>query len=213
MRVSYGEVIQGREYIAQLIIEKKRQSKFTVIDVGGTATGWSTNIADCFVDINENNVKHQFVFDICKESNWQNILNYVQKFGKFDYCICTHTLEDIYNPYVVLDNLPRIAKSGIISMPSIHTEINFVESVHWSGFLHHRYLFGHKNQSIMIAPKLPVIEKLKNKKVLNLVEEIRYEWQNEIHYTVFMNNYLGPNTDTVLRNLEQFIAEQQNGYN
>ena len=208
MNISFGEVMEGRQLIADYVIYQKSKKPFTVIDVGGSATGWSLPIAAAFVDINKvDTFKTQFVVDICKQDSWNDLLLYVAMNGKFDFSICTHTLEDIYNPYLVLDHLPLIAKSGIISMPSIKTELNFVESLNWSGFLHHRYLFGHKQNKIVIVPKLPVIEKL-TKQTLNVVEEIRYQWDNSIQYEVFMDNYLGPNTDTVLKRLEQFIKEQ-----
>jgi len=209
MKISFGEVKEGRQIIAAKIFKQKQLGKFTVIDVGGTAIGWSLFIADAFVDINKSSTdKLQFVFDLCKESGWKEILEYVEVNGKFDYAICTHTLEDIYNPYLVLDNLPKIAKAGIISMPSIKAEINLIETENWSGFLHHRYLFGHENGRMVIAPKLPVIEKLKNKQIQKINEEIRFEWSEDIPYDVFMNNYLGPTSETVLNNLENFIMLQ-----
>lgn len=210
IRVSYGEVFEGRQLIADGIFKIKNQRQFSVIDVGGSAIGWSIPFADAFIDINKCDTnRYQYNFDICKEQNWSEVLKDIDKVGKFDYCICTHTLEDIYNPYLVLDYLPRIAKAGIITVPSVKTETNFIESEHWLGFAHHRYLFGHNEDRMIVAPKLPVIEKLGNRKKLTSVEEIRIEWNDTIEYDVFMNNYLGPNTDTVLKNYEQFVGAQQ----
>lgn len=209
MRISFGEVMKGRQEIADFIFLQKSKKQFRVVDVGGQAVGWSLPVADAFVDINSTSTeKLQFVFDICKEKNWSSIIDYVEKNGKFDYCICTHTLEDIYDPYIVLDYLSKIAKSGIITMPSVKTETNYIESTSWCGFVHHRYLFGHKDQKMIIAPKLPIVEKLAFRKSLSYVEEIRYEWENNIPYEVFMNNYLGPNTNNVLKNYEEFIRVQ-----
>ena len=209
MQVSFGEVMSDRQKIADYIFTRKTLGPFTVIDVGGSAIGWSLPIADAFIDINPCQTdKLQFNIDICKKENWRKVLDYVDTYGKFDYCICTHTLEDIYNPYLVLDMMPLIAKSGVITVPSVKTEINYIESKNWSGFAHHRYMFGHKQESMVIAPKLPIIESLANRVVLTEVEEIRYEWTKTIPYIVFMDNYLGPNTDTVLQNYERFIRDQ-----
>jgi hypothetical protein len=210
MLVSYGDLLEGRDFLTQLVLDKKNQSNFNVIDVGGAATGWTNQIADVFVDINrQDNNKLQFNFDICREKNWDPILDYVEKNGKFDFSICTHTLEDIYNPYLVLDMLPKISKQGYISTPSVLSEINNVESKNWIGYIHHRYLFGYKDNIIIIAPKLPVLEKLVNKKKPNTIhEEIRFMWEDTLHYKIFMDNYLGPNPATVLRNFEAFILEQ-----
>jgi len=93
-------------------------------------------------------------------------------------------------------------------MPSIRTELNHVESDNWLGFAHHRYLYGYMDGRIVIAPKLPVLEHLTGRRVLREVEEIRFEWDGSIEYAVFMDNYLGPDTSTVLRNYERLIGEQ-----
>lgn len=209
VEVSFGDVIEGRSYISGFLLNKKTVSNFTVIDIGGTASGWSSNIADAFIDINHQDTnKLQFNFDICKEKNWKPVLEFVEKNGKFDFSICTHTLEDIYNPYLVLDILPKISKQGVITTPSILSELNFVETTLWSGYIHHRYLFGFKDNKIIIAPKLPIVESIKDKiEVKDL--EIRYEWVEDIPYTVFMDNYLGPNKDILLDEYGKFIIEQK----
>lgn len=204
--VSYGEVLEGRQRIANRIFAAKQRQEFSVIDVGGSATGWSVPVVDCFVDINKcDTTKPQFNIDITNKSSWDELVAVLP--NKFDYCICTHTLEDIYNPYLVLDYLPKIARAGIITMPSIRTELSHVESEHWLGFFHHRYLFGVKDDKMVVAPKLPIVEKLRDRPTTRIVEEIRFEWRYSIEYEVFMSNYLGPTTDTVLKNYERFIGE------
>lgn len=210
IQASYGEVLEGRQQIASWVVAQKQTRPFTVVDVGGSAIGWSVPIVDCFVDINLCDThKLQFNIDICRQENWQPVLDYCAVNGKFDYAICTHTLEDIYNPYAVLDMLPQIAKAGIISVPSVKTELNHVEDKNWLGFAHHRYLFGFEHGHILVVPKLPMVEKLSSRVTLNTVEEIRFAWQQTLEYRMFMNNYLGPTTQHVLNNLEQFIRTQQ----
>lgn len=210
MRVSYGEVLHGRKSIVDYVMTRKSLEEFTVVDVGGSAVGWSLSVSDAFIDVNHCQTdKLQFNFDICRKENWRRVLDHVDTNGKFDYCICTHTLEDIYNPYLVLDMMPLIAKSGIITVPSVKTETNFIENINWSGFVHHRYLFGHSADSMVVAPKLPIIEKIANRVTLTEVEEIRFDWEGSIPYTVFMDNYLGPNTATVLGEYERFIMGQR----
>lgn len=213
LKVSFGEIIQGREDLANFIIENKIKdyfkNKFTVVDVGGAHTGWSSNIADCFIDLkHQDTEKLQFNFDICIEKNWDVVLNYVDKNGKFDFSICTHTLEDLYNPYVVLDLLPKISKQGVITTPSVFVELNFVENKSWSGFIHHRYLFGYKNEKIFLAPKLPFLESMIKKVITKPDPEIRFWWEDNVPYDIFMDNYLGPDSYTVIKEYKSFIKDQ-----
>lgn len=209
-RVTYGEVMEGRQRLADYLFGERSRGRFTVIDVGGSATGRSVPVADAFVDINPcDERKLQFNVDVCRESEWSPVLDYVSRAGKFDYCICTHTLEDLYNPYLVLDMLPRIARAGTVSTPSVASELSHVESDSWLGFAHHRYLFGHMDGKVLIAPKLPLVEKLASRKKTAEVEEVRFHWEGSIQYEKFMDNYLGPNTRAVIENYEKFIKEQQ----
>ena len=99
--------------------------------------------------------------DICKQDAWLSLLELVEREGKFDYAICTHTLEDVYSPVVALEMMPRIAKAGIISMPSLWAELNHVESTQWLGFMHHRWIFDFdKEGNMLLLPKLGFLSSL-----------------------------------------------------
>lgn len=93
--------------------------------------------------------------DITKE-----ILPFANK--EFDVCLCTQTLEDLYNPFLVLEEMQRVAKRGYIETPSFGADIVFshVDVTDWlTGFrrtpgnAHHKWLFQKENGVLKIIPK------------------------------------------------------------
>jgi hypothetical protein len=61
--------------------------------------------------------------------------------GKFDYVICSHTLEDIRDPIGVCKEMMRVGRAGYIETPAAVTELTRgVQSPHWCGWQHHRWL-------------------------------------------------------------------------
>jgi hypothetical protein len=206
MKITYTETAVSRNEILSEIHEHRKNSSFKVIDVGGQAAGWTKEVADLVIDINAKDSDKSLSLDICQEKSWTKLLEYVEANGIFDYSVCTHTLEDVYNPFLALEYLPRISKRGVIITPSIIAELSNFGNLNWKGNLHHRWIFHEKEGKIYIAPKMGFIE--------NLVEyveydknraEIRYEWSSDISYSVHMNNFLGPTTNTVVRNYEDFF--------
>jgi len=208
MNINYCAVNESRTYILNKIQPiKKSNANFKVIDIGGTVTGWSQPIVDFVVDINSTDDSKNFKFDICSADQWNKLKNYVALYGKFDYCICTHTLEDLYNPVVTLDILPLIAHAGVITMPSAKTELSHIESQEYLGYIHHRWLFGVEDGRMVVAPKLNFLDSLV-RPGFNQRTEIRYEWEQYVSYKMFMNNYLGPTVDHVVNSYKLFLSKQ-----
>jgi SAM-dependent methyltransferase len=59
----------------------------------------------------------------------------------FDFCICTHVLEDVRDPLRVCEEMVRVAKAGYIEVPSWESELTHnLEGRHHSGRSHHRWL-------------------------------------------------------------------------
>lgn len=207
IKISYGNTLDSRQRTLSKLQNLKKQGTYRVIDVGGThGGGWSAPVADLIIDINASS-PNAISIDICNSAAWKEVESIVDVLGKFDYAICTHTLEDLYDPVVTLSKLPRIAKRGIITMPSIITELSNVESSLWLGYIHHRWLFHEEDGKMLLIPKLSVLESMcKNRfKFKPATSEIAYEWENEINYSMFMNNYLGPNVGTVIREFTKII--------
>lgn len=98
-----------RAPLLSFLREKRRlDSSFTAIDVGGSAGGWSFDVIDALVDANQpsneslNSRINVFQANINLESEWKPILDHVAAHGKFNFAICTHTLEDLAYPEVPL---------------------------------------------------------------------------------------------------------------
>lgn len=138
---------------------KNKNSSLKVIDVGGGINSWckyTTHVVDIFINEGSKEEflsgypdRHFFDFDITQENNWKTVLDYVEENGKFDYSICTHTLEDITNPKLVCDMLMKISKRGFISVPSKYAEYLRFENWYgvqgYRGFFHHKWIYSIKN--------------------------------------------------------------------
>lgn len=90
--------------------------------------------------------------DICDREPWP----FPDKF--FDYCTCSHTLEDIRDPLWVCSEMIRVAKRGYIEIPSILFEMSRgrEEGVP-VGLCHHRWLIEITGNEISFAPKMHYI--------------------------------------------------------
>ena len=206
--ISYHTIEHRINYVLDKISTAKQSNpSYKVIDIGGTVNGWSAPVVDTMVDINSSNSEKTVAIDICNPMSWNIIIDQVNLFGKYDYAICTHTLEDVYDPFITLNILPKIAKRGIVTMPSIRTELSNVESSFWLGYIHHRWLFSAENNTMLVAPKLGMLEALAINKIKyqKEIEEIWYEWEDMLPYNLFMDNYLGPDSKTVIRNYSRLI--------
>lgn len=96
----------------------------------------------------------------CLDIN-KELLPYEDK--SVDFIYCRHTLEDIYNPFWVCQEMSRVGKAGYIETPSPVAECcRGVDagSPNWRGYIHHRYLVWSDNDVLTFLPKYPVIEYL-----------------------------------------------------
>jgi len=214
LKISYDTRDNNCRTIKIYCLEQKfLNKKFRVIDVGGDRAGWTSIFADMIVDFNSPISSKTMSLDICEEDSWQQLISHVNTTGMYDYAICTHTLEDVYNPFLALKYLPKIAHCGVFTMPSINTELcrGKVENEGWIGYIHHRWIFDSIDGKMFIIPKLTVLEAISNEadvKYDKSREEIKFDWDKEIPYEIFMNNFLGPDTGTVIEALRQLIKDR-----
>ena len=60
--------------------------------------------------------------------------------GRFDFAICSHTLEDVRDPVFVCSELRRVARAGYVEVPSRLEEQSWGVVGPWVGWSHHRWL-------------------------------------------------------------------------
>lgn len=196
-----------RNDITSYILDKKKLGKFNVIDVGGSVGGWSTNIIDAIMDFNAPTIYNSkityFKGDITHPDSWKDVLEYVKYNGKFDFCICTHTLEDIMNPVFVCEQISKIAYEGYVAVPSKYIELSRFESEHpYRGYIHHRWIFDIIDNKFIGYPKINYID---STNIFDKIADSSYKkrdlsfyWKDNIDITYINNNYLGPNIRSVI---------------
>lgn len=195
----------NREKIISYILNKKKEGKFSVIDVGGSICGWSANIVDAIMDFNEpimhTNKITQFKCDITHPDSWTDVIQYVKDNDKFDFCICTHTLEDIMNPVFVCEQIQKISNEGYIAFPSKYRELYRFEG-HYRGYIHHRWIFDTVNNNNIIAyPKINYIENYIFDRIANIsndIQDLSFFWKNSIEMLYLNSNFLGPDVSSVI---------------
>jgi ubiquinone/menaquinone biosynthesis C-methylase UbiE len=130
--------------------------------------------------------KKFFKVDITKEK-----LPFKDK--EFDVCLCTHTLEDLYNPFTVMDEMARVAKRGYISTPSMGKDMEYshFNLTDWKtgprrvpGVGHHKWFFVNDKGVIKVIPKnYPLLSTSKFHITKWLGEdEFQYLWTGKISY-------------------------------
>ncbi len=133
--------------------EKRRQNPdYKVIDIGGARDPWCDEHVDAYVDIKPvSTSKHVFSGDINDDNVWKRVARH-----RWDFSICTHTLEDIRRPEHVLSNLMKHSKAGYIAVPTKHSELSSIRSHLYVGYCHHRWIFTLRDDDcLLIIAKWP----------------------------------------------------------
>jgi len=145
---------------------------------------------------------HAFEGDLNNYEDWVQLFDYVEQHGKFSFCNCTHTLEDIAYPIAALKYIPRIAKQGFIAVPSKYWELQRRDLMR--GGHHHRWIFDHKDNNLIAYPKINLIEYMTPYQEMdeiiqkNSFLELRLFWKDAIDFEVINNDYLGPSFQDVI---------------
>lgn len=105
---------------------------------------------------------------------------------EFDVVLCTHTLEDLTNPFLAIQEMSRVAKRGYISTPSMGEDMVFshVDKTSWltgfrrtPGLAHHKWFFWLKGKKMVVIPK--------NYPLLYSPEFMIVGWQGEKEFNLF----------------------------
>lgn len=117
---------------------------------------------------------------------------------EFDVCLCTHTLEDLPSPFLVIAEMERVAKRGIIITPSMGFDCQFtkIDYTDWltgarrvPGEAHHKWFFINRKGTLEIIPKnYPILytSEFQMKKWLG-EKEMVFVWKNKIKYMEFIS--------------------------
>ena len=121
----------NRKGVVEMLRRRKEQSPtYTIVDVGGSMNSWSAPVANAFVDVTVPPLSNLTFFkaDIQNPRTWGEIREYVRLHGKFNFSICSHTLEDLSLPPLTLRLLEDISHEGFIATPTKYRELCFPES-------------------------------------------------------------------------------------
>lgn len=202
----YFTPLLTRSIITQFLVEKKKDKNFKVLDIGSAADFWTEPFADVTVDyfIDLDRSKKHFKVNIERESSWKQLLDYVEENGMFDFCTCSHTLEDLYYPFVAFEMIPKVAKQGWIAVPSFHREMGRGDRGQPSkGYDHHRFIYhpNDKNEILAIAKMGHMEYKKYNIDVSGNQDELQIFWNKNLSvvdvvsmYDIFKDS---PKTDII----------------
>lgn len=112
---------------------------------------------------------------------------------EFDFVFCSHTLEDIADPFWVCMEMQRIGKRGYIEVPSREAEFTSgiagkwrVNKNYFAGCYHHRWFIEAKDGELVFTAKYPFIHvfrqyQLPKQYALNK-PILEFWWQNEFRF-------------------------------
>jgi hypothetical protein len=140
-----------RAYVTEYLDEKKKNDpNFCVVDVGGAGNPWYPR-SNYIVDMNPTEGRDIICGDINNSSTWETIRSINP-----DFIICTHVLEDIRNPFYVMDEIQRSSPAGYISFPTKHQELTRQESIFYVGYCHHRWIYTLAGEQLRVLSKMPI---------------------------------------------------------
>ena len=193
------------KYLREL---KKKKPNARIIDIGGNHSTWAGNYATHYVDLFKVPGAVTFQGNMNMFHVWQEVWKDVEKNGKFDFAICTHTLEDICNPQMPLYMMNEIASEGYIATPSKYAELT-TNIYAFRGSLHHRWIFNNEDDTFVIYPKVNYVEREPkfdkicyptwDAMLADKAEEIQFFWKDSIDYKFMNNDYMGPSDTAVFR--------------
>jgi FkbM family methyltransferase len=207
---AYGPLHGHEPLMAWLRAQKAMSPDFTVIDIGAAANPWSAEVLDATFDMGECGAAPlHFRGNFNDPRSWEPLLSHVAKHGRFAYCICSHTLEDLAYPAIALEMLPRIAEAGYVAVPSRYLESLRPEGP-YRGFIHHRWVLDNVGEELILAPKLSLVEYLAlSGEAAWPAAPDRFEfqmmWRGAISFTPLNGDYMGPTRDHVIGMYAQFL--------
>ncbi len=185
-------------------LKKSRGENFSLIDIGASHNPFHREYLTHTFDIVPAEISGvtAFLGNMNRYEDWLPILKHVEENGKFSFANCTHTLEDLANPMLVLEMLPRISEQGFIAIPSKYNELQRREG-NFRGTMHHRWFFNIENNYLVAYPKIPIVDHITFHPHELIIEEraeleLRMFWIGKIDFSIANNDYLGPTAEAIV---------------
>jgi len=204
------------------LILKMISDESIVLDIGGWIQTFSR--ADYVIDIMPYQTRGVFgKVEVGKErfskNNWiihdlNSKLKLPFEDKKFDFVVCSHTLEDIRDPLFLCSEIIRVGKAGYIEVPSREEESIFgLEGKNYTGYCHHRWLIEIKGPEIIFRFKTHSLNHswkyhLPNsyRKKMQTNERISYLfWKDSFQY----KEVVIISKEKIFKELEQFVRERK----
>lgn len=201
----------GRHASDELIKSTIRKNNYKAIDVGASVYNWSWPEAKYVVDIlswphhiGVDDI-HHFNLNLDNEHEHEQLLEYVENNGKFDYSICSHTLEDLMFPLQTIKLLSKISNQGVVVIPSKYSEFRYNRTSQWRGEPHHKQFFDVIDDKICLFPKLTFIERdersdLFTTEKYSTMPDLIIFWESELPYTYFNEGKVDLSDDVLINN-------------
>lgn len=126
-----------------------------VLEIGpGTAPFKRADVFVDFVDVPQVPADKLIKCDVANER-----LPFADK--SFDFVVCRHMLEDMYNPFPVCAEMSRVAKAGYVETPSPVAELCRGvdgDAPVYRGYHHHRFIAWIDGDELKMVSKYPLIE-------------------------------------------------------
>jgi len=189
------EVLKGKR---PSIIYPQLNTDSKILDIGGGHNCWGLPHVNHIADFLWTEEEKQGLFDIKQDlklftvdiedyRSWRRLEKYCEENGKFDFIICTHTLEDLNNPLLACQKMNEIGKAGYISVPTKYAELSRFEDYYpkeefrnhpslekikcggYKGYHHHRWVFQLKDNTFLGYPKQTSLEACESEEVNSVI--------------------------------------------
>jgi len=189
-----GDVVK---YLSQKRLER---SDYKILDIGGIAMQWLGDFQPDYADIQ---APAKYQGDINNLETWEHI----ERDGPWDFISCTHTLEDLRNPEVVIRMIRKNALAGFIAVPHKHSELTTWVHPDYVGYCHHRWIFCIQDDKFRAIAKWPVTGQLRkggrpgpgflpwlNPGMANQ-GELAFLWEGDFDFEIVNNDFPGLATE------------------
>jgi hypothetical protein len=187
--ITKWEYTDDRDGYRQKTKKLIKDNGYNSVDIGAGMDYWSypecKNSIDFLEITKEDNVHYRVDLDKISKSDLV--------FHKYDFSICSHTLEDIFNPFDVIDFLEKISHRGLIAIPSKFYEFSFLYENKYRGNAHHKQLFDIIDNKLVLFPKYPFIEVMEETNSIRDMKrgnDLYFYWEGNIPKKYFNEGFV-----------------------